>query len=75
MAFLKFMSSPAGRVARVLAGLALIVVGALLGGGWFVLIAVGLIPLAAGAFDFCILAPLGRMPFGGKAFRQAACRR
>lgn len=75
MSFLNFMSSTAGRVARVVAGLALIVVGVALGDGWVALAIVGLVPLAAGAFDFCLFAPLGKMPLAGKAFREAACKR
>lgn len=74
MAFLNFMSSSAGRIARVVAGLALVVVGIVAGGGWIALAVVGLIPLAAGAFDVCLIAPLARMPFTGKAFRERACR-
>ncbi len=69
MSFLTFMSSQAGRAARIVAGLALIIAGLLLGGGFLVLSVIGLVPLAAGVFDFCLFAPLGRMPFNGKAFR------
>lgn len=75
MAFLNFMSSTAGRATRVIAGLALIAVGIVLGGAGYALAAVGLVPLAAGASDVCLFAPLGRMPFTGKAFREAASRR
>lgn len=75
MPFLTFMSSTAGRATRILAGVALIVVGLILGGGWTALAVVGLVPLAAGIFDVCLFAPLGKMPFGGKAFREAACQR
>ena len=74
MPFLTFMSSPAGRAMRIIAGLALVAVGLLAGGGWTALAVVGLVPLAAGAFDFCVFAPLARMPFAGKAFRERACQ-
>jgi Inner membrane protein YgaP-like, transmembrane domain len=72
MAFLTFMSSTAGRATRVIAGLALIIIGLVLGGVGYVLVVVGLVPLLAGAFDVCVFAPLARMPFAGKAFREAA---
>jgi hypothetical protein len=69
------MASHAGRITRIVAGAALVVLGVALGGGYLALSAVGLVPLAAGLFDFCIFAPLGRMPFMGKAFREGACSR
>ncbi len=69
MAFFRFMSSPAGRLTRVVAGGAIIAAGIALGGGWLVLIAVGAVPLAAGVFDFCLFAPLARLPFTGSKFR------
>jgi len=75
MAFLTFMSSIAGRATRVIAGLAFIVVGLVLGGFGYVLVVLGLVPFVAGAFDVCLLAPLGHMPFAGKAFREAASQR
>lgn len=71
MPFLQFMSSPAGRVSRVVAGSALIVVGAVLGGGWLALVVVGALPLATGVLDVCLFAPLARRPFKGREFRQA----
>jgi hypothetical protein len=60
-----FMSSPAGRIARVVAGIVLIVVGAVIGGaGWFLAV-VGLVPLAAGVFDVCLLGPVFVQPLRG----------
>jgi len=38
------------------------VYGLVLGGGWLVLAVVGLVPLAAGVFDFCLAAPLVHQP-------------
>ena len=35
------------------------------------LAAVGLVPLATGAFDWCLLAPLIGLPFEGPALRHA----
>ncbi len=36
----------------------LVVVGALLGGAWWIVAAAGLVPIAAGLLNFCLLAPL-----------------
>ena len=69
MGFVAFMSSMAGRVTRAVAGVALVVVGAVLGGGWLVLALVGLVFIAVGVFDVCLLAPLFKQPFSGKAVR------
>jgi hypothetical protein len=69
MGFSKFMASPAGRVVRVIAGVALIMVGALLGGGWWAVAAIGLVPLAAGALDVCLFNVLFGQPLSGKAVR------
>ncbi len=63
MSFLHFMERPIGRSLRAIAGIALVAIGLALGGGWLVLAVVGLVPLAAGAFDFCLLAPLFHEPF------------
>jgi len=72
MSFPKLMASPLGRLARAVAGLALIVAGAAMhsAAGWGVAL-VGLVPLAAGLFDWC---PLGRIfgaPFRGRDIRKA----
>lgn len=72
MSFLSFMSSGAGRLTRIVAGGGLIVAGALLGGRWWALVVIGLVPLAAGVFDFCLFAPLARRPFRGPEFRRTA---
>lgn len=72
-AFFRFIASPAGRALRILAGLVLIAIG--LGwvqgiGGWILAI-IGLVPLAAGAFDRCVFAPLFGLPFAGRRLRRA----
>jgi hypothetical protein len=68
--FIDFMASNAGRLARIVAGLALIVVGIALGGALlYVLSAVGVVMIAAGAFDFCLFAPLAKLPLSGQAIR------
>jgi hypothetical protein len=62
--FVKFLASPAGRVIRGLAGLALVAWGLLgLGGTAGIVVAfIGVVPLAAGLFDFCVFAPLFGAP-------------
>ncbi|HUZ03234.1 MAG TPA: DUF2892 domain-containing protein [Thermomicrobiaceae bacterium] len=60
MAFVNLMQSSAGRLARALVGVALILVGLLVvQGPWGVVLAfVGLVPLAAGVLRICFAAPL-----------------
>jgi sulfite exporter TauE/SafE len=60
------MASPAGRILRIVAGVVLIVLGLGLTGpaGW-VLATIGLVPIAAGAGNVCLLAPLLGAPFKG----------
>jgi hypothetical protein len=74
MEFAAFMASPAGRGIRIVAGIALIVVGLValnasaLG---IVLAVVGVVPLVAGVADFCVFAPLFGGPFKGAKARHA----
>lgn len=72
MGFVKFMVTGAGRAVRVVAGIALVVIGLwLVGGtGGVILAVVGLVPLLAGLFDFCVFAPLFGLPFLGPQVRQ-----
>jgi hypothetical protein len=74
MGFASFMASTAGRAIRIVAGIALILVGifALDGALRIILPVVGLVPLAAGLFDFCVFAPLFGAPFKGDDIRQNA---
>ncbi len=69
MAVVNFMKSGAGRVARIVAGLALIVIGlAVIGGtGGIILAVVGLVPLAAGLANVCLFAPLFGADLHGNA--------
>ena len=70
MAFARFMSSSSGRLIRVTAGLALIVAGAVMANAvGAVLAVVGVVPLAAGALDICLFAPLFRAPLRGRDVR------
>ena len=66
-----FLASPSGRLIRVVAGIALVVWGllALTGATGIVVAVVGLIPLLAGAFDFCVFAPLFGAPLSGPKIR------
>ncbi len=75
MAFATFMSSAAGRMLRIIVGLALI--------GWgvflivtasnltvgIILVIVGLLPFIAGLVDVCVFAPLFGAPFSGAEVR------
>jgi hypothetical protein len=69
--FVSFMASPAGRIVRILAGIALVAWGLMgLGGATGIVVAiVGLIPLVAGLFDFCVFAPLFGAPLSGPKIR------
>ncbi len=65
--FAKFMAGPAGRALRIAVGLGLMVGGANLGGTTgFALALVGVVPAAAGLFNFCLISPLLRAPFWGR---------
>ncbi|WP_425358308.1 YgaP-like transmembrane domain [Aeromicrobium marinum] len=57
MAFVTFMNSPAGRLLRIVAGVAMIIVGlaAVGGAGGVVLAVVGVVPLLAGLLDVCLV--------------------
>ena len=69
--FVSFMASSAGRIVRIVAGIALVVWGWFgLGGTTGIIVAiVGLIPLLAGVFDFCVFAPLFGAPLSGSQIR------
>ena len=72
--FIAFMASSAGRIVRIVAGLALIALGLLVLGGTFGIIVavVGALPLVAGIFDFCVFAPLFGAPLSGPKIRGRA---
>lgn len=73
--FAQFMATPSGRILRVVAGLLLILWGYTMRGttSGVVLMIVGLIPLAAGAFDLCLVGVLFGGPVSGAKVR--ACRK
>lgn len=68
MEFARFMSSVFGRLLRIVAGIALIIVGLAVvqGIGGVILAVVGLVPLVAGISHVCVFAPL----FGGPFFAR-----
>ena len=70
--FIAFMASGAGRVTRIVAGVALILVGLLViqGTGGIIVAVVGALPLVAGLFDFCVFAPLFGAPLSGPKIRD-----
>ena len=67
----QLLASTAGRIARVVAGVALIAGGLLAVGGTpgLILAAIGFVPLLAGAFDVCLFSALFGGPFSGRAIR------
>jgi hypothetical protein len=72
--FSKFMASTAGRIVRIVAGIVLIALGFfgnLPTWAGIVVIVVGLVPLVAGLFDFCVFAPLFGDPMSGKKIRAS----
>ncbi|MCG2806866.1 MAG: DUF2892 domain-containing protein [Coriobacteriia bacterium] len=69
--FCTFMASTTGRIARVVAGIVFVALGLLVlkGTAGTVVAVVGLVPLAAGRFDFCVFAPLFGCPLSGPKIR------
>ena len=71
MGFARFMSSLEGRLLRIVAGIALIIIGLAVvhGTGGIILAIVGLVPLVAGLANVCFFAPLFGGPFQAKNIR------
>lgn len=64
MAFAAWMSKPQGRILRIVAGLILIGAGLYFQGFWGYAVAlVGVVPVLAGTFNFCLIAPVFGAPF------------
>jgi hypothetical protein len=59
---------------RIIAGVALIAGGLLIGGVGYVMAVVGLVPLLAGTFDKCVLSRLVGGPFDGAQIRALGRR-
>ncbi|MGZ5243256.1 MAG: YgaP family membrane protein [Bacteroidia bacterium] len=67
----RFLASSAGRITRILAGIGLIVWGYYYDEDPnYILIVIGIVPLLAGLFDYCVFAPLFGYPFSGEKLRQ-----
>lgn len=66
MRLVRYMEGSTGRLARGVAGLVMVGLGAWLGatygGAWWALVAVGVVPLAAGLSGLCLAAPLFGAP-------------
>lgn len=65
--FIKFMTGTIGRLIRIALGLILIVWGVYYSNvtpNW-ILIIIGIIPLSAGIFNFCLLSPIFGYSFNG----------
>ena len=71
--FVKFMASTTGRITRIVAGAVLIAWGlmGLTGTAGIVVAVVGVVPLVAGLFDFCVFAPLFGAPLSGPRIRAS----
>jgi hypothetical protein len=69
--FISFLASSSGRLVRIVAGIALVVWGwyGLGGAAGLIVAVIGLIPLVAGVFDFCVFAPLFGAPLSGPKIR------
>lgn len=67
----RFLASSTGRIVRIVAGVVIILIGFLWAPSpWsYVLELVGLVPIAAGVFDFCLLSALTGHPFWGRDIR------
>lgn len=67
----KFLATSTGRAIRIAAGVGLILWGLLgLAGATGIVVAIiGLVPLLAGLFDFCVFAPLFGAPLSGPRIR------
>ncbi|HEY3474215.1 MAG TPA: DUF2892 domain-containing protein, partial [Anaerolineales bacterium] len=66
-----FLATSTGRAIRIAAGVGLILWGLLgLAGATGIVVAIiGLVPLLAGLFDFCVFAPLFGAPLSGPRIR------
>jgi hypothetical protein len=71
MGFAQFMASSLGRGVRIAAGLVFLAWGLFLGGG-ILPILLGVVFVAVGALDVCLLAPLFGAPLKGADVRAKA---
>ena len=68
MALVKFLVSIAGRITQIAIGVGLIGLGE--GVGEVLFKVIGLFFVVFGAFDFCVIAPLYKLPTSGKLIRE-----
>jgi hypothetical protein len=70
--FARFVNSPSGRLARLVAGIACIAWGYAQrdSARGLIFIVVGLVPLAAGAFDLCLISAILGGPISGSVVRH-----
>ena len=69
MGFARFMASPAGRILRIVAGVALVFYGfnGMGGSAWGIAVAAfGATAVIAGVFNLCLIAALLGAPFRGR---------
>lgn len=67
MKFAKFMATPVGRIARIVAGLALVILAVTAPSWWTIaLAALGVVFIIAGVLNVCFIAPILRVPFRAK---------
>ncbi len=73
MAFAKFMAGSVGRGVRIIAGMALIALGLLVikDTAGIIVAVIGVLPILAGVFNFCMIAPLIGAPFSGKTAQKS----
>jgi hypothetical protein len=69
--FVSFLASSTGRIVRIVVGIALVAWGwfGLSGATGIIVAIIGLVPLVAGVFDFCVFAPLFGAPLSGTKIR------
>jgi hypothetical protein len=72
MQFVKFMTSPMGRVARIILGAVILIVGQLVvkGVAGNIMSVVGLVPMSGGLFDFCLIGYALGYPLSGTQARK-----
>lgn len=69
MAFAKFMAGWTGRIIRIVAGIVIIVVALTMIADptlSIIVAIIGVLPILAGVFNFCLIAPLIGAPFSGR---------
>ncbi len=72
MGLIQFLASSTGRWVRIIAGVILVALGLFVvkDTGGIIIAVIGLVPLLAGIFDFCVFAPLFGQPFAGPKIRS-----